>query len=797
MAGRGGGNGEGNGNGRGAAPNAAEGEATRTIEGVIERVTFQNEENGWTVARLSREGKPGETTIVGNMLGASVGASFRLRGRWKTHSKFGRQFEVFDYEEKLPATAEGLRKYLGSGLIKGVGPVTAKRIVDHFGLDALDVIEAEPERLHEVPGVGPVRVKKIIRAWEEQREIKEIMLFLQSHDITTGLSVRIYKTYGDEALKVLREDPYQLARDVGGGGVFGVGFKIADQIARKLGIEPDSPRRIEAGLVFVLGELSSEGHTFSPRPILVGRAAEALMIDDEPIDPAKVESAIERLLALAPDAALIGEQVALAELPEPVRNALEQTDGFAGDHVQAVFVPPLYYAEVGIANRLRDLLSGAEDRLPGAADVDWDSQFTWLDALNPHPLAARQQDAVRAAITRKVSVLTGGPGTGKTTTVRSVLQLLRRLHPDPRILLAAPTGRAAKRLAETTGVEAKTIHRLLEFKPGAGVDTHGRMRMFQRHEEHPLDADLVVVDEMSMIDTQLMNHLIKAIDPASHLLLVGDIDQLPSVGPGNVLRDLIGSGVVPTVALDQIFRQDEHSWIAVNAHRINQGQMPEIQRDSKDFFLFRVDDAEAAAERVVEVVTQRIPRRFGLDPVDDIQVLSPMHRGAAGVGTLNEKLQAALNPPGAGRAEVRWGGRTFREGDKVMQIRNNYDKDVFNGDLGRVAVVDSVEQQVTLRIDDREVAYEVHELDELVPAYAISTHKSQGAEYPCVVMAILPQHWMMLQRNLLYTGITRARRLCVLVGDRKAISIAVRNDKVAERLTGLARRLRATAEAAT
>jgi exodeoxyribonuclease V alpha subunit len=779
------------GGGSGAAAEAE----LRTIEGVIERVTFQNEDNGWTVARLSREGKPGETTIVGNMLGATVGASFRLRGRWKTHAKFGRQFEVLDYEEKLPATAEGLRKYLGSGLIKGVGPVTAKRIVDHFGLDALEVIELAPERLHEVPGVGPVRVKKIIKAWQEQREIKEIMLFLQSHDITTGLSVRIYKRYGDESLKVLREDPYQLARDVGGGGVFGVGFKIADQIARKLGIEPDSPRRIEAGLVFVLGELSNEGHTFAPRPLLVARSAEALAIDEQAIDAAKVEAAIDRLLALAPEAALIGEEVALEALPEKVARDLQALAGqdelvpAASATVQAIYVPPLYYAEVGIANRLRAMLEHAEDHLPGSAEVDWATQLRWLDTLGAHPLAARQQEAVRAALSRKVAVLTGGPGTGKTTTVRAVLQLLRRLHPNPRILLAAPTGRAAKRLAETTGVEAKTIHRLLEFKPGAGVDAYGRMRLFQRHEDNPLEADLIVVDEMSMIDTQLMNHLVKAIDPASHLLLVGDIDQLPSVGPGNVLRDLIASGVVPTVALDQIFRQDEHSWIAVNAHRINQGQMPEIKKGSRDFFLFRVDDAEAAAHRVVEVVTQRVPRTFGHDPVDDIQVLSPMHRGAAGVGALNEKLQAALNPPAPGKAEARWGGRVFRQGDKVMQIRNNYDKDVFNGDLGRVSAIDAEDQSVLVTIEERDVAYEFHELDELVPAYAISTHKSQGAEYPCVVMAILPQHWMMLQRNLLYTGITRARKLCVLVGDRKAISIAVKNDKVAERLTGLARRM--------
>lgn len=741
----------------------------RPLEGTIERITFQNDENGYTIARLTPVGRTHPTTIVGNLLGASVGASFRLVGRWQTHAQFGRQFVVVSFEERLPATVEGIRKYLGSGLIHGVGPVTADRIVAHFGLDTLRIIDEEPERVADVPGVGPKRMRQIAAAWQEQRHVKEIMVFLQSHGVSTGLAVRIYKTYGDEAVAIVRKDPYRLARDV-----WGVGFLTADRIARAMGVPPNGPRRLEAGLLHALSTLADEGHTFAPRAALVETAVGLLAVDDVAIDPAAVSEAIDRLVA---EEALIADVDALSE----AERATVPDGPPARADATPIYLPPFYYAEVGIASRLRRSLESQESRLPGFQAVDWPAVWAWLDGTTPYPLAERQRDAVRSALTRKVTVLTGGPGTGKTTTVRSVLQLLGMR--GGQALLAAPTGRAAKRLAETTGAPARTIHRLLEFKPADG-------RLFQRHEENPLDTDLLVIDELSMVDVLLMNNLTKALDPATHLLLVGDVDQLPSVGAGNVLRDLIDSGVLPTVALDTIFRQSERSHITLNAHRINRGEMPVVAKESDDFFLFPVEDAEAAAERLVDVVANRIPRRFGLDPVRDIQVLTPMHRGPAGVAALNERLQAVLNAPAPGKPEVRWGGRTFRLGDKVMQVRNNYDKDVFNGDIGRLTAIDAEAQQVTIDIDGSPVAYQNHELDELVHAFACSVHKSQGAEYPCVVMALLPAHWMMLQRNLLYTGVTRARSLCVLVGSQRAIRRAVATDRVAERNTGLARRLR-------
>lgn len=751
-----------------------------SLEGTIDRITFQNDENGYTIARLIPDGKSGFVTIVGNLLGVKVGASFRLRGRWITHARYGKQFTVEDFEERLPATVEGIRKYLGSGLIKGVGPVTADRIVAFFGLETLDIIDEAPERLGEVPGVGPIRVRKIITAWAEQRQIKEIMLFLQSHDVTTGLAVRIYKTYGDEAITVVRDEPYRMALDSRDGGVFGIGFTIADRIARRLGLAPDDPRRIEAGLRYALGRLSDDGHTFAPRPTLVDTTAGLLTVDEVTIEAAAVQAGIERLVEVE---ALIREALPWTEVSTAADTAAMSSDReVEGAEVEALFLPPFYFAEVGIANGIRRIMDEPGDRLEVWGQTDWPATYRWLDGMNPYPLAERQREAVSTALTQKVSILTGGPGTGKTTTIRSILQLLGLRQGS--VKLAAPTGRAAKRLAEASGAEAKTIHRLLEFKPMQG-------KLFQRDRDNPIDADLVVVDEMSMVDTQLMNNLIKAIDPQSHLLLVGDVDQLPSVGAGNVLRDLISSGAVPKVELDQVFRQDARSHIISNAHRINQGVMPSLDpKASDDFFLFPVEDTDAAADMLVDVVVNRVPRRFGLDPVVDIQVLTPMHRGKAGVAALNARLQAELNPPSPSKAEVRWGGRTFRLGDKVMQVRNDYDKDVFNGDLGRIVSIDAVDQVVLIDFDGATVPYEYHELDELVHAFACSVHKSQGAEYRCVVMTVLPGHWMMLQRNLLYTGVTRAKELCVLVGSKRAISQAVRNDTVAARNTGLARRMR-------
>lgn len=722
----------------------------KLLEGTLERVTFHNEENGYTVARLTMSGSGHLTTIVGNMHGLSPGAALRLWGQWMNHAQFGKQFVVERYEERLPATVEGLRKYLGSGLVKGVGPVTADRIVQHFGLETLTLIDTTPERLVEVPGVGAQRAELIAQAWVEQRQIKDIMVFLQGHGVSTSLAVKIFKKYGAESVAVVQADPYRLARDV-----YGVGFLTADKIARQLGVAADSPRRVEAGLLYVLDQLADEGHVFTPRGELVVAAATLLEVAAEQVDPA-----VDRL---AQDEALRLDTVTEAE-----------------EAVEAVYLPPFYFAEVGVAGRITRMLERPESRLSVFQGRDWPTTLDAVDRRLPHPLALRQREAVATALSQKVCVLTGGPGTGKTTTLRAVLLLLA--DQGLSVALAAPTGRAAKRLGEASGVPAKTLHRLLEFKPALGG--------FQRDREHPLDVDMVVVDEVSMVDLILMNALTRAMDPSSHLLVVGDVDQLPSVGAGNVLRDLIGSGAVPTVRLDHIFRQAAGSYIVTNAHRVNQGQMPLFEKDSRDFFLFPVDEAEAAADRLVEVVAERIPARFGLDPVAEVQVLSPMHRGAAGVGALNERLQAALNPPAPGRPEVRLGGRQFRVGDKVMQVRNNYDKDIFNGDLGRIAAIDLEQQVLHVTFDSGDVALDYPEMDEVVHAFAISTHKSQGGEYPAVVMALVPGHYMLLQRNLLYTGITRARQLCVLVGARRAIAMAVKNDQIARRHTALAERLR-------
>ncbi|MFQ5857187.1 MAG: ATP-dependent RecD-like DNA helicase [Anaerolineae bacterium] len=729
----------------------ADSQELQTIEGTVERITFYNEENGYTVARFQPRRKSYLITIVGNLMSVNVGGSLRLEGRWTTHAQYGRQFEVESYTVQMPATIEGIRKYLGSGLIKGVGPVTAERIVDHFGLDTLDIIETEPGRLIEVPGVGRKRVAMIEKAWAEQQSIKEIMLFLQAHNVTTGLAVKIYKQYGDAAVNVVRNDPYRLARDV-----YGIGFVTADKIAQAIGIAHDAPERVAAGVQYVLSSFGDDGHVFARRPQLVQAAANILEVD-----PDRVEWAIDQL----------------------------EDEGEVRVEDEAVYLRPFYYAETGVANRLRTMLNVERSRLAFYKTADWDRVFRYLDARTQFPLTQKQQAAVRTALTEKVSILTGGPGTGKTFSVRTIIRLLQARQKS--VLLAAPTGRAAKRLSETTGEPAQTLHRLLEFAPHQGFK-------FLRDRDNPLDADMIIVDEASMIDLLLMNALLKAVDVTSHLLFVGDVDQLPPVGAGNVLRDMIDSGVVPTVALDTIFRQAADSYIIVNAHRINQGELPVFSPSSRDFFLFPHEDPEEAAERVLDLVARRIPRKFGYNAVQDIQVLSPMYRGAAGVGMLNERLQATLNPPGPAKPETQYGSRIFRQGDKVMQIRNNYEKDVFNGDMGLITRVNREDQILTVGFDsrpfdgaqDRPVDYEFNELDELLHAFTVSIHKSQGSEYPAVVIPILTQHYMMLQRNLLYTAVTRARELVVLVGTKKAIAIAVRNDKVADRNSGLAGRLR-------
>jgi len=735
------------------------------LHGTVERITYYNEETGYSVIRLHVAGRASGrdlVTIVGNLPEVQPGESLRLEGTWTTHQQYGRQFRAERCVQVLPATVEGIKRYLGSGLVKGVGPVTATRIVQRFGADTLHVLDEKPQRLREALGVGPKRAAAIAKAWEEQKHIREVMLFLQSHGVTTGLAVKIYKTYGDDALQVVQEDPYRLARDI-----WGVGFKTADKIARDLGLPPDAPSRVQAGVAHALSQLADEGHVYAPEPELMSEATRLLEVD-----PELVSEAIE---ALDVDEVVRRETLAYP-LPSPPPGGKE--GGHTLREEQAVYLAPFYYGEVGVTRRLQALVESPTTRLYPFRSIDWDALLAQVTRGSAIELSPEQREAVRAALTHKVTVLTGGPGTGKTVTVRTVIGALEALR--HRYALCAPTGRAAKRLAEATGHPAKTVHRLLEYSPQEG---------FRRNEENPLEVDCLIVDEASMLDLLLTNHLLKAVDPAAHLLCVGDVDQLPSVGAGDVLRDVIGSGRASVVRLETIFRQAADSGIVVNAHRINRGQMPVLNQFG-DFFFFSKEDPQEAADLLVDIVQRRIPLKFGLDPVDEVQVLAPMYRGACGVASLNARLQEALNPALSHKAERRLGGRAFRVGDKVMQVRNNYERDVYNGDIGRVVGIDPVEQTLTVRIDGRPVIYDWGEADELVHAFAVSVHKSQGSEYPAVVMPMLTQHYMMLQRNLLYTAITRARQLVVLVGTRRAIGIAVHNAKVRERHSGLSVRLR-------
>jgi len=739
------------------------------LHGTVERVTYYNEETGYSVIRLHVAGHADLVTVVGNLPEVNPGESLRLEGTWTTHQQYGRQFKAERCTQVLPATVEGIKRYLGSGLVKGVGPVTATRIVQRFGADTLRVLDEDPRRLREALGVGPKRAAAIAKAWEEQKHIREVMLFLQSHGVTTGLAVKIYKTYGDDALQVVQEDPYRLARDI-----WGVGFKTADKIARDLGLPPDAPSRVQAGVAHTLSELANDGHTYAPEPDLTSEAAELLAVDPalvkEAIEVLDTDEIVRRETLVYPTLGRRGDPSEQGQA-QPLRSPQVREE-------QAVYLAPFYYGEVGVTNRLRALVESPATRLHRFRSVNWDALLAQVTRGSAIELSPEQREAVRAALTHKVTVLTGGPGTGKTVTVRTVIGALEALK--CRYALCAPTGRAAKRLSEATDRPAKTVHRLLEYSPQEG---------FRRNEEHPLEVDCLIVDEASMLDLLLSNHLLKAVDPAAHVLFVGDVDQLPSVGAGDFLRDVIGSGRAAVVRLTTIFRQAAESGIVVNAHRINQGQMP-ILNQFDDFYFFSKEDPEEAAGLLVDVVQQRIPAKFGLDPVDQVQVLAPMYRGACGVASLNARLQETLNPASPRKPERRLGGRLFRVGDKVMQVRNNYDKEVYNGDIGRVTGIDQVEQTLAVTIDGRPVVYDWGEADELVHAFAASVHKSQGAEYPAVVIPLLTQHYLMLQRNLLYTAITRAKRLVVLVGTRRAIGIAVHNDKVRERHSGLSVRLR-------
>ncbi len=750
-----------------------------TLTGSVERVTYYNAQNGYSVIRLRPDARgkmhgpsldrEGLVTVTGSLPEVTPGENLRLKGRWVNHSKHGRQFQAEFCEQAAPATVTAVQRYLGSGLIKGIGPRLAERIVEKFGKDTLEVIETRPEALQSVADIGPKRCRMIAKAWQEQKQVKEIMLFLHSYGVSTNLAIKIFKQYGDLSLEVVKDDPYRLARDIRG-----IGFKTADRIARLLGLPSDHPSRIEAGIIYLLNEMTGEGHVYVPQQELLVRSAQLLEVDQELAVPA-----LERL---AQD-----DLVRLDILPDQDGVQASTLAHKASEHaasygLPAVYLTPFYHGEASVADRLHTLASA---RRPQIFNKRSSMPAPGLSLPTGQvELSEQQKGAIAVALSSPLSVLTGGPGTGKTTALKALIAALEASR--WRYALASPTGRAAKRLSEATGRPASTIHRLLSFAPGEG---------FKFNAENPLPVDFLVVDEASMLDLLLANHLLKALRPGAHLLFVGDVDQLPSVGAGDVLRDVIASGVAPVTSLDVIFRQAAGSRIITNAHRINKGDLPVFSSASDassggDFFFFPAETPEEAAEWVEKIVCERIPTTFGIQPFDGIQVLAPMYRGPAGVNALNERLQNALNPSDPRKHEKSLFGTVFRVGDKVMQVQNNYDKEVYNGDIGLLRSLDLVEHTLEVDFEGRRVIYDWTEADQLVHAYAVSVHKSQGSEFPAVVIPVVTQHYMMLQRNLLYTAITRAKKLCVLAGSRRAIYIAVKNDKVSHRYTALDFRLK-------
>jgi exodeoxyribonuclease V alpha subunit len=721
------------------------------LSGQIEKITYTNEENGFTIALVKVEAQKDPVTVVGNLMAPTPGEILEMQGHWANHPKFGKQFKVVQFKTKVPATINGIQKYLGSGLIKGLGPVMAGRIVDQFGQKTLDIIENEIERLAEVRGIAEKSIAKIAKAWEAQKEIRDVMIFLQSHGVSSAYATKIFKRYGDRSIAVVQQNPYRLATDI-----YGIGFLKADSIAKELGFEDDCRPRVEAGVLYKLQQLAEEGHVYFPYESLVEQCREILGVAPEPVSRA--------ITSLAADRQVIIEDIN------------DGSDEFRINN-KAVYLAQFHQCETGISNRLKALLSAPKSirRIDSARAIEWVQQ-----RLSFQP-AENQQKAIRCALESKVMVLTGGPGTGKTTIVKAILKILSKLQIN--MSLAAPTGRAAKRMSEMTGHEAKTIHRLLEYS----IHKHE----FLRNDRNRLDCDLLIVDEASMIDTVLMYHLLKAVPATATCIFVGDVNQLPSVGAGNVLKDMIGSGAIPVIELNEIFRQAKASRIVVNAHKINEGELPalspaEVFDPNNDFYFILQDDPDKVLEIILELASRRIPRRFGFDPLDDIQVLTPMHKGVVGATNLNHRLQEVLNPA---NSEVMFGDRTFRINDKVMQTRNNYDKEVFNGDIGRIAAIDSGQRRLTTIFDSREVVYDFSELDELVLAYAVSVHKSQGSEYPVVIFPILTQHYILLQRNLIYTAVTRGRKLVVMVGSSRALAIGVNNSQTQQRFTRLRHRL--------
>ncbi len=718
-----------------------------SIEGTLERIIYANEENHYTVAQLLPEGRQRTEpiTITGNLASLNEGETVKALGHWVNHKQFGRQFVVEKFESVLPRTVVGIKKYLGSGLIKGIGDTFADRIVEKFGERTFEVIDTLSARLREVDGIGPERAKRIKEAWAAQKSVRDIMIFLQGHGIGSAHAAKIFKQYGENAIAVVRDNPYRLANDIAG-----IGFRTADGIASKLGFAKDSIHRLKAGVVHTLERSTDEGHVCLPRERLVEAAGELLESEIAP-----VENAVE-LLIVSGD--LISEE-------------------------DYVYLTRLYKSERGVSAKVHELLA-APLTLPS---IDLEKALAWVQQKTDVELAAAQQHAIKAALTSKICVITGGPGVGKTTIINSIVKILQAKN--CKVLLAAPTGRAAKRMSEATGAPAQTIHRLLKYEPHEGGFSH--------NERRPLKGDMIIIDETSMLDIPLAYYLLKAIPLTASVVFVGDVDQLPSVGPGNFLRDLIDSDRLPVVRLTEIFRQARNSFIITNAHRINEGLTPVLDSPQEsDFFFIAEEQPEKVLATIKTLCAERVPKKFGFDPMRDVQVLTPMHKGLCGSENLNRELQATLNPTGP---HVLRFGRTYRVGDRVMQIRNNYDKDVFNGDLGRVKRIDLVEQQVIVEMENaaapsgasgREIPYEFTDMDEMLPAYAISVHKSQGNEYPCVIVPLLTQHFVLLQRNLLYTAITRGKKLVILVGSKKALAIAVRNNKTGARFSRLRERLR-------
>lgn len=708
------------------------------IFGYIDRITYQNPENGFTVAQLKELKKSDVTCIVGFMPTVRAGESIRCYGNWKSHLIYGQQFEVEKHQVEVPADINGIQKYLGSGLIKGVGHTYAKRIVEEFGVETLHIIDAHPERLKEVRGLGKKRIGQIISCWSEQKSIRQVMIFLQSHGVSPTYAQKIFKTYGNKSIEVVKENPYTLARDI-----FGIGFKTADGIAQKIGIAIDSPLRIEAGLEFVLSELSNNGHVCYPVQEFLKESGEILQATPE----------------------LLLQSLELLKNSDRVEILKMVHEGTIGEFI---WKKSLYVAESGISREIKRILRGN----PHLREINSEKAIEWVQQSLKIELGQNQKVAVANSVTDKMCIITGGPGTGKSTITKAILSITEKL--TPKILLAAPTGRAAKRMSEITGKKAATIHSLLEYSFSGG---------FKKNRESPLDCELIIIDEASMIDTYLMYSLLRAIPSHARVIFVGDINQLPSVGPGNVLKDIITSRAVPVIMLHEIYRQAAGSDIIINAHKINQGVIPYPQNKSdSDFFFIEEQEPEEILKSIISLVGSRLPKKYGLHPFNDIQVLAPMRKGIIGTENINVVLQEALNPK---NPPLFRNGKRFAIGDKVMQLKNNYDKEVFNGDIGRILDIDQAEQEMVVVIDDKEVIYEFNDLDELTLAYAISVHKFQGSECPCIVMPVHTTHFKLLHRNLIYTGVTRGKKLVVLIGTKRAMAIAVKNDEVKQRYTGL------------